>query len=461
MRFTNNYKDKIKQFVTDNHLTYYIDTMGCQMNENDSNKYSGILESMGFKKEEESNANLILFNTCCVRENAENTLFGRLGFLKNRKSREKNMIIVVVGCMTQQKHILDKIKKSYPFVDIVLGTNGMGVFAEKLNNVIFKKEKSYEYSEETQIIEEVPIRFEDKYKASVSIIYGCNNFCSYCIVPYVRGRERSRLPEDILEDIRRIAKKGYKEIMLLGQNVNSYGNDFKDNEWNFPKLLKEIEKIDGVEIIRFMSPHPKDFSDELIDVIKNSTKIARQIHLPLQSGSTKILKEMNRKYTKEDYLNIVEKLRNADKEISFSTDIIVGFPGESNEDFEETLDVIRKVKFDQIYMFIYSKRVGTKAEQFEDNTKYEEKVERLEKIKKIYEDILYDNNEKMINKTYRVLVEGKSKTNNDSYTGRNSQNKVVIFKADKEDIGKIVSVKIVSQHLWYLKGEIIKKEKSK
>lgn len=461
MRFTNNYKDKIKQFVNDNHLTYYIDTMGCQMNENDSNKYSGILESMGFKKEEESNADLILFNTCCVRENAENTLFGRLGFLKNRKLREKNMIIVVVGCMTQQKHILDKIRKSYPFVDIILGTNSMGVFAEKLNNVIFKKEKSYEYSEETQIIEEVPIRFEDKYKASVSIIYGCNNFCSYCIVPYVRGRERSRLPEDILEDIRRIAKKGYKEIMLLGQNVNSYGNDFKDNEWNFPKLLKEIEKIDGVEIIRFMSPHPKDFSDELIDVIKNSTKIARQIHLPLQSGSTKILKEMNRKYTKEEYLNIVEKLRNADKEISFSTDIIVGFPGESNEDFEETLDVIRKVKFDQIYMFIYSKRVGTKAEQFEDNTKYEEKVERIEKIKKIYEDILYDNNEKMINKTYRVLVEGKSKTNNDLYTGRNSQNKVVIFKADKEDIGKIVSVKIVSQHLWYLKGEIIKKEKSK
>lgn len=455
MRFKNNYKEKIKEYVINNKLTYCIDTMGCQMNENDSEKYSGILESMGFKKTNMDNANLILFNTCCVRENAENTLFGRLGFLKNRKKNNNNLYIVVVGCMTQQKHILEKIKKTYSFVDIVLGTNSMGVFPSKLYKAIMENKKTYEYNENTEIIEEVPIRFEDKYKASVSIIYGCNNFCSYCIVPYVRGRERSRNPKDILEDVRRIAKKGYKEIMLLGQNVNSYGNDFKDTDYNFPKLLRDIEKIDGIEIIRFMSPHPKDFSNELIEVIKNSNKIARQIHLPLQSGNTRILKQMNRKYTKEDYLELVRKLKEADSELSFSTDIIVGFPGETNEEFEDTLDVVKKVGFDQIYMFIYSKRTGTKAALMGDVTKHEEKVERLEELKKIYEENLPLNNEKMVGKIYKVLVEGKSKNNDEFYTGRTSQNKVVIFKSNKSNEGNIVNVKIISQHLWYLKGEII------
>ena len=454
MRFTNSYKDKIKRYVEENKLTYSIDTMGCQMNENDSSKYAGILESMGFEKSNQEKANLILFNTCCVRENAENTLFGRLGYLKSRKKKEENLYIVVVGCMTQQKHILEKIRKSYPYVDIVLGTNSMSIFPQKLYKAIFENKKSYEYNEETQIIEEVPIRFEDKYKASISIIYGCNNFCSYCIVPYVRGRERSRNPEDILEDIRRLAKKGYKEIMLLGQNVNSYGNDFKNIDYNFPKLLREIEKIDGIEIIRFMSPHPKDFSDELIEVIRDSKKIARQIHLPLQSGSTKILKEMNRKYTKKDYLKIVEKLRKADSTLSISTDIIVGFPGETEKDFEETLDVVKRVGFDQIYMFIYSKRTGTKGAMLEDKTPQEEKVKRLEKLKKIYEENLPKLNKKMIGKSYKVLVEGKSKNNPNLYTGRTSQNKVVIFKADDTCIGKIVNVKIESEHLWYLKGKI-------
>ncbi len=455
MRFKNNYKEQIRDYVEKNNLTYYIDTMGCQMNENDSNKYSGILESMGFKKEEESKANLILFNTCCVRENAENTLFGRLGYLKNRKLKEKDVYIVVVGCMTQQQHILEKIKKSYSFVDIVLGTNSMSVFPNKLYRAIIERKKSYEYTEKTEVIEEVPIRFDDKYKASVSIIYGCNNFCTYCIVPYVRGRERSRNPEDILEDIRRLANKGYKEIMLLGQNVNSYGNDFKDRVYTFPKLLQEVEKIDGIEIIRFMSPHPKDFSDELIEVMKNSNKIARQIHLPLQSGSSRILKLMNRKYTKEDYLKIVEKLKKADSNLSFSTDIIVGFPGETKEDFEETLDVVRKVGYDQIFMFIYSKRTGTIAANMEDDTPHEEKVERLERLKKLYEDNLPSLNEKMVGNTYKVLIEGKSKNNDLLYTGRTSQNKVVIFEASDELVGKIKNIKIESQHLWYLKGKIV------
>ena len=457
MRFTNSYKEKVRKIVLDKNLTYYIDTMGCAMNENDSNKYAGILESMGFVKEnDEKKANFILFNTCCIRENAENTLFGRLGALKKQKQNKEDTYIAVVGCMTQQKHIIDKIKESYKFVDIVLGTGAMSSFPIKLYNILKENKKEIEFVDVTnEVEEEVPIKFEDKYKASVSIIYGCNNFCSYCIVPYVRGRERSRKKEDILNDIKCLAKAGYKEIMLLGQNVNSYGNDFKDDDYSFPKLLKDIEKIDGIEIIRFMSPHPKDFSNELIEVIKNSKKVARQIHLPLQSGSTKILKEMNRKHTKEDYLKIVEKLKNADDNISISTDIIVGFPGETKEDFLDTLDVVKKVKFDQIYMFIYSKRVGTRAEKMEDNTKPEEKVKRLEMLKELYESYLPDNNKKMIGKIYRVLIEGKSKNNDKLYTGRTSQNKVVIFEAKEEDIGKIVDVKIISEHLWYLKGKIV------
>lgn len=458
MRYKNNFENKIKKMVEEKNLTYSIDTMGCQMNENDSAKYMGILESMGFKKSTSDKANLILFNTCCVRENAENTLFGRLGFLKQRKLKEKDVYIVVVGCMTQQRHILDKIKSSYKFVDIVLGTSSMNIFPLKLYKILFENKKEIEYVEAgNEIEEDIPIIYEDKYKASVSIIYGCNNFCSYCIVPYVRGRERSRKPEDIISDIKKLAKKGYKEIMLLGQNVNSYGNDFKDenNGYTFAKLLTDIEKVEGIEIIRFMSPHPKDFKDDVIDVIKNSKKIARQIHLPLQSGSTKILKEMNRKYTKEDYLNLVKKLKKADENISLSTDIIVGFPNETEEDFLETLDVVEKSKFDQIYMFIYSKRTGTRAAKIDDKVTYEEKVERLERLKKLYEDNLPKNNKKMIGKVYKVLIEGKSKNNDKLYTGRTSQNKVVIFEANEDMIGKIKDIKITSEHLWYLKGEIL------
>ncbi|CCZ56242.1 (Dimethylallyl)adenosine tRNA methylthiotransferase MiaB [Clostridium sp. CAG:1219] len=455
MRFTSDYTKKIKENINGKNMTYYIDTMGCQMNENDSLKYAGIFENMGFKKSEsEDDANIVLFNTCCVRENAENTLFGRLGFLKNRKSNKKDFYIVVVGCMTQQKHIIEKIINSYNWVDVVLGTNSMQKLPRKLYNAMFNKKDKIEYYDiDNEIIEGVPVVYNDKYKASVSIIYGCNNFCSYCIVPYVRGREHSRKIQDIVNDVEELAQKGYKEIMLLGQNVNSYGNDLKD-ETNFPKLLREIEKIDGIEIIRFMSPHPKDFSDELIDTIAKSTKIARQIHLPLQSGSTKILKEMNRKYTKEDYLKIVEKLKKADGNISFSTDIIVGFPGETREDFEETLDVVKRVEYDQIYMFIYSKREGTVAANIKDDTKYEEKVDRLEELKHLYESNLPKLNKKYIGTIQKVLVEGKSKNNDKLYTGRTSSNKTVIFEAADSYIGTIQKIKIISEHLWYLKGKI-------
>ena len=458
MRFINSYKDKMLKYNKEKKLKYYIDTMGCQMNENDSLKYAGILESMGFEKGEENNSNLYLFNTCCVRENAENTLFGRLGMLKARKLKNEEIYIAVVGCMTQQEHILEKIKKSYRFVDIVLGTSCMSIFPEKLYNVIVNHQRKIEYIDVSNTLEEeVPIKYEDKYKASVSIIYGCNNFCTYCIVPYVRGRERSRRPEDILSDIKRLAKDGYKEIMLLGQNVNSYGNDFTGelNGYNFPKLLQDVEKIEGIEIIRFMSPHPKDFKDDLIDVIRNSSKIARQIHLPLQSGNSHILKKMNRKYTKEQFLELALKLKRIPN-ISLSTDIIVGFPNETEEEFKDTLDVVKKVEFDQIYMFIFSPREGTVAAKMEDNVSYEEKVDRLEKLKHIYEETLPMLNKKMIGNIYKVLVEGKSKTNKDLYTGRSSQNKVVIFEADDALIGKVVDIKIDSEHLWYLKGTIVK-----
>lgn len=455
MKFVNSYKDKLKKYNEEHKLKYYIDTMGCQMNENDSLKYAGILESMGFEKGEENNSNVYLFNTCCVRENAENTLFGRLGMLKQRKIKNEEVYIAIVGCMTQQKHILEKIKKSYRFVDIVLGTSCMSIFPEKLFNTIINEKDNIEYIDVSNALEEdVPIKYEDKYKASVSIIYGCNNFCTYCIVPYVRGRERSRRPENIIADIKQLAKQGYKEIMLLGQNVNSYGNDFEE-KYTFPMLLKEIEKIEGIEIIRFMSPHPKDFKDDLIEVIKNSKKIARQIHLPLQSGNSNILKKMNRKYTKEQFLDLALKLKQI-PDISLSTDIIVGFPNETEEEFQDTLDVVKKVEFDQIYMFIYSKRNGTVAAKMEDKVSYEEKVERLERLKKLYEEILPKLNEKMVGKEYKLLVEGKSKTNDELYTGRTSQNKVVIFQADESFIGKVVNVKIDSQHLWYLKGEILK-----
>ena len=456
MKFVNSYKNKMQKYNDKHKLKYYIDTMGCQMNENDSLKYAGILESMGFIKGNEEDSNLYLFNTCCVRENAENTLFGRLGMLKKRKLNNEEVYIAIVGCMTQQKHIIDKIKQSYRFVDIVLGTSCMSIFPEKLYNAVVNHQRKLEYIDVSNSLEEeVPIKYEDKYKASVSIIYGCNNFCTYCIVPYVRGRERSRKPEDIISDVKRLAKDGYKEIMLLGQNVNSYGNDFNEElkGYNFPRLLQELEKIDGIEIIRFMSPHPKDFKDDLIEVIKNSSKIARQIHLPLQSGNTEILKQMNRRYTKEQFIEVAQKLKNI-PDVSLSTDIIVGFPNETEEQFLDTLDVVSQIKFDQIYMFIYSPREGTIAARMEDKVTYEEKVDRLERLKELYENTLPELNKKMIGKVYKVLVEGKSKTNEELYTGRSSQNKVVIFEADDSYVGKVVDVKIDSEHLWYLRGTI-------
>lgn len=460
MRYKIDYEKRIKELLDSENkqYTYYIETMGCALNENDSMKYKGIFHEMGFSEAEDIKlANVVLFNTCCIRENAEDKLFGRLGLLKDRKLKNKDVYIAIVGCMTEQGHILEKIKKSYSFVDVVLGTKSMQYFAEKLYLAIKNNKKTQVVQDnEHEIVEDVPIIYDKGYKASISIIYGCNNFCSYCIVPYVRGRERSRLPEDILKDVKHVAALGYKEITLLGQNVNSYGNDFKDNNYSFVDLLKEIEKVEGIEVIRFVSPHPKDFSDELIDLIAKSNKIAKQIHLPLQSGSNEILNKMNRKYTKEHYLNLVEKMKAKIPNVTFSTDIIVGFPAETEQDFLDTMDVVEKVRFDQIYMFCYSIRRGTRAEKMENQIEESVKVERLERLKALFEKIIDEENEKKIGSIQKILVEGLSKNNDKMYTGRTLDNKVVVFEGDTQDIGKVRDVEIISNNKWYLTGKIIK-----
>ena len=431
---------------------YMIMTFGCQLNENDSEKIAGMVENLGYEKTDDlSKCDLVVFNTCCVRENAEERLFGKIGEIKKLKE-ERGTIIAIGGCMMQEEHILEKIKKSYKYIDLVFGTHTLNKFEEDLKKIIEEKKKIRDVIDiDGEVIEGLPIKRNDKFKASVSIMYGCNNFCSYCIVPYVRGRERSRKIEDILKEVESLAKEGYKEITLLGQNVNSYdgGDGYK-----FSNLLYDVCKIEGIERIRFISPHPKDFTDDVIKAIKDNKKISRIVHLPLQSGSTKVLKEMNRKYTKEQYLALAEKMRKEIPDILFSTDIIVGFPGETEEDFENTLDVVRKMNYEQIFMFIYSRRVGTVADKMENQIPEEIKHKRFERLKKLYDDNVSKNNEKFIGKVEKILVDGESKNNENMFTGRNDANKVIIFEGSKDLIGKMINVKITEEHKWYLKGEV-------
>ena len=448
------FMEKVKNINLDKQPLYYILTMGCQLNENDSEKICGMLENMGYSKTEDmSNANIILFNTCCVRENAEEKLFGKLGEVKRLKENN-GTIIAVGGCMMQEEHIVEKIKKSYPFCDIVFGTHTFYQFPEDLYKVLVDKKRIKNILQiDGEIIEGLPIKRDDKYKASVTIMNGCNNFCAYCIVPYVRGRERSRDPKDILEEINDLAKNGYKEITLLGQNVNSYVGNGNLGIYRFSDLLREINKIEGIEIIRFISPHPKDFKDDVIEAIHDCKKISRLVHLPLQSGSTEVLKVMNRKYTKEQYLNLVEKMKNEIPEVKFSTDIIVGFPGETEEDFEDTLDVVKKVNFEQVFMFIYSRRVGTVADKMENQIPEEIKHKRFDRLKALVESQMEENNKKYIGTIQNVLIEGKSKNNPNMLSARTDTNKVVVLEGTEEEIGKIIPVKIVSEHMWYLRGE--------
>jgi tRNA-2-methylthio-N6-dimethylallyladenosine synthase len=446
------YMEKVKKINAGKNLKYAIYTMGCQLNENDSEKISGILEEMGYSKTNELNtADFVAFNTCCVRENAEDKLFGKVGEMKKQKE-EKGTIIAIGGCMMQEKHIVDKLHTSYPFVDILFGTHTLHKLPQDVFNILDKRKKVEDIIDiDGEIYEGLPIKRTDTTKASVTIMYGCNNFCTYCIVPYVRGRERSRVPSDILNEIKELANEGYKEITLLGQNVNSYdgGNGYK-----FSDLLRDVNKIDGIEKIRFVSPHPKDFKDDVIDAICECEKVSKIIHLPLQSGSSNILKVMNRKYTKEQYLELVEKMKAKIPNVLFSTDIIVGFPGETEEDFEDTLDVVKKVNFEQIFMFIYSRRVGTPADKMENQVPEEVKHKRFDKLKQLAESQIAENNKKYIGTTQKVLVEGKSKNNENMLTGRTDSNKVVVFKGEEELINKVVDIKIVSEHMWYLKGEI-------
>lgn len=446
-------------------LKYTILTMGCQLNENDSEKLCGMLEKMGYSRtENQSDADIALFNTCCVRENAEDKLFGKLGELKRLKE-EKGIIIAIGGCMMQEKHITDKIKQSYPFVDIIFGTHTLHKFPEDLYKVLENKEKLEDILDvDGKIYEGLPIKRDDNIKASVTIMNGCNNFCTYCIVPYVRGRERSRMPKDIIEEVKDLAKNGYKEITLLGQNVNSYlrverekGIEFEQYEGvnSFATLLRAINKIDGIERIRFVSPHPKDFTDDVIDAIAECDKVCKLVHLPLQSGNTNVLKTMNRKYTKEQYLELVEKMKAKIPNLTLSTDIIVGFAGETDEEFEDTLDVVRKVCFEQVYMFIYSRRVGTPGDKMENQIPEEIKHKRFDKLKALVESQISENNQKYVGTTQKVLVEGESKNNKELLTGRTDSNKVVIFEGSEELIGQMIDVQIVSEHLWYLKGKLI------
>lgn len=454
------YIEEINKINLNKNPKYIILTMGCQLNENDSEKLSGMIEKMGYTNTENiEEADLIVFNTCCVRENAEDKLFGKLGEAKKIKEK-RGTVIAIGGCMMQEKHIVDKLQKSYPFFDIVFGTHTLHKFPQDLYNVILNKKRIEDIIDiDGEIIEGLPIKINDNIKASVTIMYGCNNFCSYCIVPYVRGRERSRKPEDIINEVRELADKGYKEITLLGQNVNSYmRNEVLENEnekiTSFAKLLYAVNEIKGIERIRFISPHPKDFTEDVIDAIKKCDKVCKLIHLPLQSGNSRVLKEMNRKYTKQQYLELVEKMKKEIPNLTLSTDIIVGFPGETDEDFEDTLDVVKKVNFEQVYMFIYSRRVGTPADRMQNQVPEEQKHIRFEKLKKLVEEQIEEKNKKYINTIQKVLVEGKSKNNEDMLTGRTDSNKVVIFKGNDNLIGQIINLKIVSEHMWYLKGEV-------
>ncbi len=457
------YIEKVKEINKNKMLKYNILTMGCQLNENDSEKLSGMIEEMGYERTDDSKeADLAVLNTCCVRENAEDRLFGKLGELKKLKE-ERGTVIAIGGCMMQEKHITDKIKESYPYTDMLFGTHTMHKFPQDLYEVLENKKKLEDILDiDGKVYEGLPIRRDSSIKASVTIMNGCNNFCSYCIVPYVRGRERSREPKAIIEEVQELAKQGYKEITLLGQNVNSYlrverekGIEFEEYEGinSFATLLRAVNKIEGIERIRFVSPHPKDFTDDVIEAIADCEKVCKLVHLPLQAGNTKVLKEMNRKYTKEQYLQLVEKMKAKIPNLTLSTDIIVGFPGETDEEFEDTLDVVEKVKYEQVYMFIYSRRVGTPGNKMENQVPEENKHTRFDKLKALVESQIAERNKEYIGTTQKVLVEGTSKNNENMLTGRTDSNKVVVFEGNKDLIGTMQELKITEEHMWYLKGE--------
>ncbi len=430
--------------------------MGCQMNARDSEKLSGILRSAGFAEADSEEADFVIYNTCTVRDNANQRVFGRLGVLNGYKKKNPQMKVALCGCMMQEDLVIRKLQKSYSFVDLVFGTHNLYKFAELLYRCYTEKGMLVDIWKDTdKIVEDLPVERKYPFKSGVNIMFGCNNFCSYCIVPYVRGRERSRAPEEILREIRTLAADGVKEVMLLGQNVNSYGKEPKGTEFmTFPELLREVEKVEGIERIRFMTSHPKDLSDELIQVMKESKKICRHLHLPLQSGSTRILERMNRRYTKDSYLALAEKIRREIPDISLTTDIIVGFPGETGEDAEDTIDVIRKVQFDNAFTFVYSRRTGTPAAAMEQVP--EDKVrENFDRILACVQETARERVKRFEGQTLPVLVEEINEQDASFVTGRLSNNTVVHFAGDGSLIGRIVDVKLKRCEGFYYIGELM------
>lgn len=434
------------------------ETYGCQQNENDTERIRGMLNEAGFEfVDTEEEAELVIYNTCAVRENAEQKVFGRLGILKHMKESRPDMIIGLCGCMVQQEHITEKIKKIHNHVDLIFGTHALYKMPELLYEAMTKTKKKSVVDIENidgKIAEDIPILRDYSQKAWVSIMYGCNNFCSYCIVPYVRGRERSRTPDAILEEIKDLVKNGCTEISLLGQNVNSYGKDF-DEDIDFAKLLRMVNSVPGVERIRFMTSHPKDISDELILAMAECDKVCKQLHLPVQAGSNKVLAEMNRKYTREDYLEKIQKVKEKIPQISLSTDIIVGFPTETNEDFEKTLEILREVEYDNIFSFIYSRREGTPAAKLDFVLTEEEIHNNFNRLLEVQNEISKRKNDEYVGRIERVLVDGESKNNSDILSGRCDSSKIVNFKGSKDLAGKYVKVKITEAHTWSLNGELI------
>ena len=454
------YIEKAKQYVEEEaknlgrSLTFCVTTFGCQMNARDSEKLRGILNQIGYEEAEEDEADFVIYNTCTVRENANTRVYGRLGQLKPRKKQQPHMMIGLCGCMMQEPEVIAKLKKSYSFVDIIFGTHNIYKFAELICERYEAGKMVVDIWEDTdKIVEDLPNERKYAFKSGINIMFGCNNFCSYCIVPYVRGRERSRKPEAIIREIERLVKDGVSEVMLLGQNVNSYGKTL-DEPITFAELLRRIEKIEGLKRIRFMTSHPKDLSDELIEVMASSEKICKHLHLPVQSGSTRILKKMNRRYTKESYLELTEKIKKAVPDISLTTDIIVGFPGETEEDFQETLDVVRKVRYDSAFTFIYSKRTGTPAAAMEDQIPGDVVKDRFDRLLSEVQSIASEVCAVHEGKDTEVLVESVSDHDASMVTGRMSNNLLVHFKGTKEMIGTYVTVHLTECKGFYYLGEL-------
>ena len=444
-----------REAETGHRMTFRVTTFGCQMNAKDSEKLEGILEQCGFVREDdERKADFNLYNTCTVRENASERLYGHLGLMKSLKEKDPRRLVGVCGCMMQEKDEAEKMRSRYPYVDLVFGTHNIYRLAELLYRTLTTGKQVQEIWDGTDsIVEDLPQDRKYSFKAGVNITYGCNNFCSYCIVPYVRGRERSRSPKDIVRECEKLAADGVKEVMLLGQNVNSYGQGLEENI-TFAQLLREVEQVDGIRRIRFMTPHPKDLSDELIEVMAQSEKICRHLHLPLQSGSTRILQRMNRRYTKESYLALVGRLRAAMPDLALTTDIIVGFPGETEEDFEDTLDVMRTVRYSSAFMFIYSPRTGTPAASYPDQVPENTVHERFDRLLTLEQKIAAEECGKDAGKVMDALVEDMSPKDPGMVTGRLSSNLMVHFPGDAALIGQIVPVRLLRSGGFYYIGEM-------